>query len=162
MSVTKTLNGCNMDTLKCFVHNSLIQILTLYQLCHSHLVRVHAADKNTKTKKRQQTTCTCRGRNVGNHVCVPLHPFLVKCIILSKQPTEAFFFFWQKMLHACSALELELTCLVKQNIKNLGVTLKFVSICYTQSCINKELKFWVNHSSIILPFLTDIIISTYS
>ena len=51
MSVTKTLNGCNMDTLKCFVHNSFIQILTLYQLCHSHLVRVHAADKAQRLRR---------------------------------------------------------------------------------------------------------------
>ena len=70
MSVTKTLNGCNMDTVKCLVQNPLIQILTLYQLCHSNLGRVHAADKT-------QTLTRCNilhalGSNVGNHVCVPL------------------------------------------------------------------------------------------
>ena len=48
----------------------------------------------------------------------------------------------------------------KTNIKYLGVSLKFVSICYTQSSINKDLNFWGYHSSIILPSHTDIINST--
>ena len=48
----------------------------------------------------------------------------------------------------------------KTKYKKLGVTLKFVSICYTQSCINKDLNFWGFHSSIILPSHTDIVNST--
>ena len=46
--------------------------------------------------------------------------YLSKCIIQNIQPTEAIFFFRQKVLHACSVLELERTCLVKQaNSENL-------------------------------------------